>query len=408
MTAVFGGKTEGLQTGNRLLWMTLAGIAGGFVGFLVSEAVDLSEASTEQEMRVLTGVWFMVVILGIGAGLIGGNALLQRSVPATEALLLGGVALLVGGFIAGFIAQEVYSSMLDEAAIGRCFDRNSGFESCLANAIRPARAVGWTIAGAIGGAGVGAAFRSWKRVQNGAIGGAIGGLIGGLLFDSIGLAFSGGNGAVARMIAIILIGALMGLLISFIDTARTSIFLEVISGEMKGRQFLVMDNRTTVGSARSAAVPLLADRTIKEVHLVIESGGSQPRFSCSTAENVLLNGTSVSEGALSHGDILTIGCTEVRVGFRKATLGSTPGDGSGLGRQTITTQSGASGTPPNSSVGADGYQGRPTARQALGDMSPASGDGSAPPPVGSPATPAPPPASGPARQRPRLPTKPQQ
>ena len=110
----------------------------------------------------------------------------------------------------------------------------------------------------------------------------------------------------------------MGLLIGLIDTARTGMWLEVITGEMRGRQFLIMESKTIVGSARTAGVCLLSDRSIGEHHLVINLVGAGANFNCTSQQPVLLNGVQISQGNLANGDVLRIGNTEVRVGFKKA------------------------------------------------------------------------------------------
>jgi len=165
-------------------------------------------------------------------------------------------------------------------------------------------------------------------------------------------------------------------------------FLEVISGEMRGRQFLVMDATTRVGSARSAGVVLLADREIAEVHLTIDRSPTGATFTCTTAQPVLLNGAATTSGTLNNGDVLQVGRTELRVGFKKAT-------GSATAPSTPTTMS-----VPSSP--------RPTATQASANRSPAAPSAGTPtrPPASptrapSPATPSQPPAA-----RPRLPIKP--
>ena len=223
---------------------------------------------------------------------------------------------------------------------------------------------------------VGSSFRTFKRIQNGLLGGAAGGLIGGLLFDSFGTEVG------ARALGFILISTLMGVLIGLIDTARTSMWLEVISGEMRGRQFLIMETKTIVGSARTAGVCLLSDRSVSEHHLVINLVGAGANFNCTTQQPVLLNGGQASQGNLSHGDVLRIGNTEVRVGFKKAGIPS-----------NVFQQ-------PNTVAHGQVLQSRPTATQAsqpgVWQQTPQT---NYPPQQSSP-------PSAPAA-RPRLPTKPQ-
>lgn len=353
----FGGNevAGGIKTVNRLGVLALSGLAGGLVGFVLSELFGRQEPGTSFQVKVVTGIWFGLALFGIGAAIIVGNALLDRRVPPPDAIAIAVGALGVGGFVAGFIAQAVFETMVS----------NEG-------SVRLARAIGWMIAGALGGLAVGASFRSVKRLQNGLLGGAGGGLIGGLLFDSF------GTDVAARALGITLISTLMGVLIGLIDTARTNMWLEVLSGEMRGRQFLIMEARTTVGSARSAGVCLLSDRSIAEIHLFIDMNGNAPSFVCSGQNTIAQNGTNVNQGRISHGDILRIGNTDVRIGMKGA---QTP---FGNPNQPVTAPSQPQRMPADQHGSSQPWQNAP-----------------------APQAPRPTPQSAPPAARPRLPTKPQ-
>ena len=115
----------------------------------------------------------------------------------------------------------------------------------------------------------------------------------------------------------------MGTLIGLIDTLRTEAWLTVISGEMTGRQFILYDETTLVGCARNIPITLLADRDIAEHHIEIQQQGGTATFTCVRgASPVLVNGVSTSSGTVSNADVLTVGKTEIQVGFRRAKAGS--------------------------------------------------------------------------------------
>lgn len=284
------------------------GAAGGVVGWILSEVLidlDGSMSASLNEVRVQTGYWFALIVLGIGAAIVGGAALMNRTPPATETILIGLAAFLVGGFVSGYIAQLVYESMIDIESADSVSD------------VRIPRAIGWLIAGGLGGTAVGVAFRSAKRIQNGVMGGAAGGFIGGLLFDSFGTA------STARMIGITLVGALMGGLIGLIENARTSVWLSVVTGELRGRQFPVVDDVTSVGRSRSNRICLPGDSGIAEKHFDIRLEQSGASFACVVGQ-VAHNGVSVNTGRLSHGDSLVIGRTEIRIELRRGTNSFAP------------------------------------------------------------------------------------
>ena len=303
--------SRGLRLGQRdLQRLGVAagfGVAGGVIGFVISEGMMSSvSATTDGELRVHTGFWFALILLGIGAGIIGGNSLLNRVAPSVETILIGLGSLLVGGFFAGYVAQLVYASMVDPSQGVTFFN------------VRVPRAIGWSIAGGLGGLAVGLSFRSVKRMQNGLIGGAIGGLLGGLVFDSV------GTESAARMIGVTIVSTLIGLLIGVIEAARTSAWLRVVSGELRNREFPLLDDVVSVGRARSNRVVLLGDSAVGEKHLEIRKIGQETSFSTAVGP-VLHNGVQTSSGHLKHGDTLVIGRTEVRVEFRAQNPASPPG-----------------------------------------------------------------------------------
>lgn len=348
------GGPSGLNFGNRLLVLTGAGAVGGLVGFVISEAYmdDSRMFYSEGEIRTSSGIWFMLIVLGIGAALVGGQALLNKTQPAPESLIITAPSLIVGGFLSGYIAQSLYSAMLDD---------NEWL----------ARTLGWGLAGLLAGAAASAGFKSVKRLQNGVLGGLAGGLVGGGLFDPIANTMNSAVGS--RFVGIMLIGTLMGLLIGLIETARVGMWIDVLNGEFRGRQYVIHDGRARVGSARTLEVPLLGDRSIAEVHCTM-TAPPNPSFVCSPGQQVLVNGMPSSGAALNNGDVLRIGNTDVRVNLK---AGGPAGAQPAVGVPTAQP----SYTPPTSpSPQADRQAPRPPAA------------GGAPP-------------AQPPRQRPRLPTK---
>lgn len=386
------GETPRVNSAKRMLVMSVAGLVGGVIGFLLSKIPD-GTAETEAQLRTDAGFTFMLMVAAIGAALIIGNSILDGHPPSGELLAIAAVALLGLGFASGYIAQTLYSSMINDSDLARCVIVDEfGFEqfdsSCYISVIRLARTVGWGLAGALGGVGIGLSFRSRKRLQNAVIGGAVGGLIGGFLFDLIPQILETDSPDTPRLVAVTIIGVLIGVLIAAIDAVRSDMFLEVMSGEMRGRQFLVMDQTTRVGSARSAGVVLLADREIAEVHLTIQRAPNGVSFTCNTTKPVMLNGAPASSGWLSSGDILRVGNTDVRVGFKKATAAG------GISQGVVPhpdPQSVARPTASSAAAGTPEY--RPAAQPARQTPSgPRPGASSVPPPPAS---------------RPRIPTKPQ-
>lgn len=293
--------------------MSAAGLIGGLVGFLLAEQT-VDTAASESELRVQAGVSFLLIMVCIGGSMVAAHYVAERKTPTVEAILIGAVALPALGFLSGYIAQALYSSMLSGLDDCQTYD-------CYVSKVRVPRTIGWALAGGLGGIGIGIALRSAKRLQNAVLGGLIGGAIGGVLFDVIS-GDSDGDASTSRLVATALIGLLIGLFYGAITTARGNLYLEVLSGELRGRQFLALDNPTRIGSARSNHITLVADRSIADTHVSITTSPGVVQFSCNSQSPVMLNGHSSTSGTIAAGDVMQIGATSVRFGFRKDGAGA--------------------------------------------------------------------------------------
>ena len=297
------------KAGQFALFLAVTGLVGAIVGFFLGE-IQIDDQGPYRffpdDVKYGTAVYFALVMLGIGTALVASQGLSERNFSKVGDTVLRALpAIVVGGLISGFIAQAVYSNMLEDGG-----------------SVRVARAIAWMVAGGLGGVAVGIGFRSKKRIQNGLIGGAAGGLVGGLIFDSI---TTGTSAQPSRFIALLVIGALMGALIGLVDTLRTEMWLTATSGEMAGRQFIIYDETTIIGCARNVPVTLLADRDVAEHHIQIERTGGAAKFTCiGSAPPVLVNGVQQTTGSLVGGDLLRIGNTELRVGERNVASSAPP------------------------------------------------------------------------------------
>lgn len=296
-------RNLGAEAKQRLIKLTLAGAAGGFAGYLLGEIASPGADrmyETESQIRNSTGIWFMLVVIGIGAGLLGGQYLVTKSPPTGESLLYVAPALFLGGFLSGYVAQALYSSMVEDSP-------------------RAARVIGWSLAGLAGGAASSAGFRSIRRLQNGCAGGLAGGFVGGILFDPIAEAF--GDGA-SRFIGIVLIGTLIALLVGVIEQARSRLWFDVLTGELKGQQLLVHDEVARVGSARNIEVPIIGDRNVAEIHCTVTT--NPPKFECTAGKQLLHNGLQMTAGDLNDGDKIMLGSTELLVNLKSGSHAPVP------------------------------------------------------------------------------------
>jgi len=286
-------QIHGLAKGmSPVLVMTVAGLLGGIAGFILSETIQGGDTTNffPESLYLSTGVWFLLIIAGIGLLLSASQGIIEKNVEkSTSNILTALPALAVGGFVSGAVAQKVYEMLLE----------NDGSQVT-------ARTIAWGIAGGLGGLAVGAGFRSLVRVRNCGIGGLGGGLLGGLLFDQI--ATDGGSSA--RFVGIVLIGTLMGLFIALLDAATTDYYLELASGEQRGQQFVLFDNVSIIGCARTVAVTLVRDPLVTEQHVRVTKTSGGLAIEClKGASAVLINGQSTQNGTLPVGGTIQIGNT---------------------------------------------------------------------------------------------------
>jgi hypothetical protein len=309
----------------RTVNTAVAGLVGGIFGYALSEAYrtvydeDGREyVGSALDILFSVGVWFALVVLGIGAAVTAADAVVNRDWKKAGFLIARAAPfLIVGGIIAGYIAQIVYQNVVDfesvRQAYDRCFDRGDRYCGAALAGQLPGRAIGWGVAGLLGGVPIGLAASSRRLAQNGAVGGLVGGLVGGAAFDPIGQLVSGPIG-IPRLIGVVLIGTLIGLAFSIITSARTSAFVEVLTGDQAAMQFPITDERTLVGCASNAGITLRGDRNIREQHFELRWDGVSASYACvRNSPDITVDGVAAATGHIPFGSVVRVGDTELRV-----------------------------------------------------------------------------------------------
>jgi hypothetical protein len=282
---------------NGLFVLGLAGLIGGMAGAILSEVVQGGDVNRffSDYIRISTGIWFSLAMLGIGAAMSVSQGITERNPEkSATAALLAIPASLVGGFLAGVIGQSVYGPLS---------------ESGLPNEIP--RAIGWAIAGGLGGAAVGAGFRSLVRIRNCALGGLVGGFVGGLVFNTVGRILQFGFGS--RFVGITLIGALMGLAVGLIDMVTVTSFVEQSTREGAPIRFSLFNQSTLLGCASNVGIKVRGDVGVSEHHLQLTKQGKSLAFQCvGNAAPITVNGQQLTNGVLNNGDVFVVGNTQFR------------------------------------------------------------------------------------------------
>jgi hypothetical protein len=317
-----GAPAPGSATQGGAWWQSgvftngLAGLAGGILGALLGDIVASPDAETSwlgDDPKVATTVWLACISLGLGTMLAGWVGIESRSAAKFGRNLGVALPFLLGGaLIGGFLAQAVYEPMI-ERLLERAFAASTESEAIqiLTDGIHFPRGVAFAVAGLFIGIAVGASKLALKPAINGAIGGAVGGFIGGFLFDYVGEAVE--SGLMTRVVAISIIGLLIGTATGLVEAVTKQHWLEIVSGGMAGKQFILYQARTTVGAAPSCGVTLIKDPAIAGEHLtLISAGGSLQVSSLSPVHPIAVNGAVVAQHRLVDGDLLQLGSTVLR------------------------------------------------------------------------------------------------
>lgn len=305
--------SQGLGVMGMILSMALAGLVGGFLGWVAGELLSqqwmientmMDWESSFEPWYGWSATWSSILFLG-GFGLVLGaviagwdaayNGTLSKLGPRLALSMLYIVPVAVGG---SWVANKVFEE-LGKSATG------------LSDLHFP-RGVAWAVFGALLGLAIGASTKVVQRALQGAAGGLVGGFIGGFVFDFIQLGDQT-NGILNRIIGLTITGVAIAVSISLIEVATRQHWLEIVSGGMAGKQFILYHDRTTVGSSPTCDVTLIKDPSMAPQHLqLVRQGQSLEARPVDPGFIVSVNGSPISRHQLNDSDLVQIGSTVLR------------------------------------------------------------------------------------------------
>ena len=234
-------------------------------------------------------------VMGIGEGIYYGS---KRK--AIKYGLIGLSIAIVIGFVGGFFAQILYSSLLADTT-----------EYTSKIYLGFVRAIGWTVMGAGVGVAIGLIKPEKMRIINCVLGGVAGGFIGGFLFNFISTSVSAGQtdpGIIPRAIGIIIMGALIGLGIGLLEQFAKEAWLKVIRGEFEGKEYLVFEGITSIGNSGKNTIVLFKDKLVAPKHCdIVQEGNKYVLVDKGTPSGTLVNGVKVARHVLKQGDTISLG-----------------------------------------------------------------------------------------------------
>jgi len=251
------------------------------------------EDALKQVFRTSTALWsaiialFIGLFLGVGEGIFYGS----KEKAVRYALIGAGVSIVVG-FISGYLAQWMYSEMLTDDPT----DITAAF----------VRGLGWAVMGLGIGVAVGLIKPEKKRLLFCALGGLGGGFIGGFLFNYVCDIIP--NDVVARGVAIVIMGLLIGLGVGLLEQFAKQAWLKVIRGEFEGKEYLVFAGTTSIGNKGKNTIVLFKDKLVGPHHCDIKLEGSKyVLIDCGTPMGTIVNGNKTARHILRQGDAIAIG-----------------------------------------------------------------------------------------------------
>lgn len=326
LTRVVGDASNAASSrfGRTTLVFGLLGVAGGAVGWALAEIVTGGDDSRWTNATFTTAMFIGCLATGLGAVLLSWQGINARSPERVGRDLRFGLPIVVvGGLIGGVIAQQIYYPMV-RGALERAFREANSYEEfrrMMSGALHFPRGIAFMLAGVAIGAGLGLAARSMRRAQNAVIGGVVGGFIGGFMFDYVGDWIEASSGAVPRLVALCITGGLIGLAIGLVDELRRDLWLEIVSGGMAGKQFIVWEQRCSIGSDASCDITLIKDPQILPRHaMLVRVGDTVSIATVDGAPEVRVDGRSTNRAPITEGSMIEIGQTVLRVGQRQAKM----------------------------------------------------------------------------------------
>ncbi len=251
------------------------------------------DSSMANISRLGTAFWsafialFIGLFLGIGEGVFYGS-----KEKAIKYALTGAAISIAIGFISGYLAQWMYAEMLNDNSS----DMTSAF----------VRGLGWALMGLGIGAAVGLIKPELKRIIFCSVGGLVGAFVGGFLFNYIVALIP--NDMVARGIAIVIMGSLIGLGVGLLEQFAKQAWLKVIRGEFEGKEYLVFAGTTSIGNSGKNTIVLFKDKLVAPHHCdIVLEGSKYILVDSGTSSGTVVNGNKATRHQLKQGDAIAVG-----------------------------------------------------------------------------------------------------
>ncbi len=274
----------------RLFYYGVLGAIGGIIGWQASNLLGLSFAGNLYLSEIVVGA-VIGFCIGVFIGLAEG-ALTQNLPRAVKNGFLSGVMGLVGGAVGLPLAEAMFQLL-------------GGETWC--------RALGWGLFGLLIGLAAGA--NSGSQMWKGALGGFIGGLFGSLLLDGARAWMD--NPLMGKAAGLLLLGASVGVFIAMIVFLLSRAWLQVITGKLKGTEF-ILDKflraggpSAFIGSDALKSDIVLPDPDVAPQHALLKGAGSHFDIKDMSRTGTFVNDKRIELTTLRNHHTIKVGNTQL-------------------------------------------------------------------------------------------------
>lgn len=239
----------------------------------------------------------MGAFLGAGEGI---TSRIKSRIP--NGMLLGALIGCFGG-VAGVLVGQAALWLS-----GELFMRSYGNFQWVVLPV--SRAIGWGVLGIFVGASEGVRAMSPKKITVGILGGLLGGLAGGAVLEYSRLLFP--HLALSRLLGLVVLGLAIGFFYGMIEQGLASGVMRILTGELKGKEFLINQGRMRIGRSKrnEIALPSYQDLADFQAQVRVKKGETylvnlEPKLA------VLVNEEKIQEHKLKLGDVIKIGSAKI-------------------------------------------------------------------------------------------------
>jgi len=278
-----------MSRGMRLYYYSILGAMGGLIGWQVSNVLGLSFTGNVYLSEVVVGALIGLsigMLIGLSEGFFNKDVLV-----ALKSGLISGLLGLLGGGI-GLPAAEALFQFLG----GESFSRF----------------LGWGIFGMLIGAALG--FSTKSHIWKPALGGLIGGLLGGILLDSSRYWLS--DPLSGKALGLSMMGASVGIFIALIVMLLSRAWIEVVSGKLKGSEFIldkfIKKNGPSAyfGSDSLKADIVFPDPDVSPQHAMLKGNDTHFTLKDMSLQGTFINNRRIELSQLSNRQKVKMGNTE--------------------------------------------------------------------------------------------------